>query len=878
MIQPIYISLFERCDAPIGTPPIASDIGFLELHHAVQHGIIRDYDFLPIIHNLRNAIELHGEDSTQAKAIKRKLPAVTISGTFTQRNADGIKRRSHHIVLDVDGKDQNASFNVHDTINEMKSFRQYIRMVCISPSGKGIKIIAHHHPKLNHLDAYNGLSDDIEKRFNVKIDRGGKDISRLMFLSYDENAWCDVDAVNFCNAPYGDLSKQPAIFEMPIEINAPIDYEQEKFKATSIITATHPTVPITAKKTAKDKLKLLALCDEVEKHGIDMTAKYEDWTQIALGLACTFGEDGRAAFHTISMNYPTYDANENDEKYTNAIQSHNGSLTFNTVLEIAKRHGITYKQHEIISKHAEVSPSGEFWSANKNGKVKIDIAKMYRYLESHGVCMMKLKGNPNPILVQIHQNVCEEINEHHLKVIIKKHIDSLDVSRDLKDAIHNAASIGASEKYGEKKWALHFNVIHEPEFMRDSIKTAYIYYEHAIACIDHDTIKMIPYSDAPAFVWRKWILKRRPIVMARDDYFKHDFYRLMEIVCTPLDSNAVDGERFNALRWAMGTLCHNPLTSLNKTIIHFCEANTDDGSEGRTCKTVLSKKAIGFIRKVDMVGNRAKGVKSSAFPYQNISQDTQVLHYGDVDKKYLVNGFAEDIFESVTDGMHIEKKNQHPIWIPSESLPRMVSTGNSVPQTSDASSRDRIFLMELYPQFSDHKKPVDVFGRSFFEHEWNAEDWSAFDNALWECIQYAIAHPQRPEYKSKTLVFNQFKTNTHPAWHNFIIEWFVEMPMQFKGHAKCQRYKPHPDAVLVNAVCSNDLYVGFTDWCNGLKAKHDGVRVNDMGRFMAMSPEMMAMEFPEYEWEYKSAKMSDAHGAKVHMLWKTPIVKNPVKN
>jgi len=367
--------------------------------------------------------------------------------------------------------------------------------------------------------------------------------------------------------------------------------------------------------------------------------------------------------------------------------------------------------------------------------------------------------------------------------------------------------------------------------------------------------------------------------MARDDYFKHDFYRFMEMVCTPLDAQHVDGQRFNALRWSIGTLCHNPPTSLNKLIIHFCEANADDGSEGRTGKGFISNQTISKIRKLDIVGNRSKGVKSSAFPYQNISPDTQVLHFGDVDKKYLVNGFAEDIFESVTDGMHIEKKNQHPIWIPSESLPRMVSTGNSVPQTSDASSRDRIFLMELYPQFNDKRKPVHVFGRSFFEHEWSDHDWSAFDNTIWECIQYAIAQSDRPTYQSKTLAYNQLKTNTHPMWQNFIVEWFQEIPLQFKGDVKkCDRYKPSPDAILVNAVSSNDLYFEFIQWCNGNKSKHDGVRINDMSKFMAMTPDMMSLEFPDFEWSYRVAKMSDAHGQKIHMLWKSPINKITAKN
>jgi len=804
------------------------------------------------------------EDGTDAtRAIKNNLPAIIPAGIFSHRNNDSCTEYSGMVVLDIDGKSQNPKWTNEDAVNFIEKLERkkdkHIALAFISPSGDGVKIIARHDaPMEKHRDVYDILKQHYESKFGFKID-SAPDIARLCYLSQTAKVCFNNIAEPFQFAPA--LSLQPI----------------------TEIKSNHQT--LSANKTANkqtrasdssDSVKLDALCDWITASGIDITDNYNEWQSIAFGLANSFGEDGRNAFHIISRNHAQYNVNESDAKYSDAIKTHRGQIEFASVIHLAQTSGfILPKPHEIASTLIDTEDQDEFWRIVVNEKKKtfraiIDTSKLYRYLASHGINLYMLNGNEHPVLVRMHNNICTEINDKDLKTIVKHYINTLDVKQDIRDAIHNAVSSGNGERFGEKMWPLHFECISNPVFMRDTISTGYIYYQNEIAVIQSDSIKMIPYKDAPALVWQNWILQRDAKVMAREDYFQHDYYRFMEMVCTPNDSDILDGERFNALRWSLGYLCHNPQTTDSRMIIHFCEDNTEDASEGGTGKTIISRHSLQHIKKVDSIGNRSKQLFKSNFPYQNISPDTQIVHFGDVDKKYLVNGFAEDIFESVTDGMHIEKKNQKPVYISANNLPRMVSTGNAVPQTPDSSSRRRFFLMEIYSRFNDEIHPVHVFGRRFFEHEWNAKDWCCFDNAMFECIQYTIAHPERYEYSSKTLLQNQYKTNTHPEWESFILDYLAH-PKSWpdeEDHEHIMRLQPNPDAQLVSAIGTKHLFDAFKEHCARLRVNHDNVTMQSVKRYMHLTQGMFSLLLPDYEWHYQFKKISALHGQNLHLIWR----------
>ena len=865
------------------SPKPIGEIDLSALHNIVWTGLYRPlgFNYKDTIQRYRQSLandRANGhEDATEAtKAIKNSLPSITPAGIFSHRDNDSCTEYSGMVVFDIDGKDQTPKWTSSDAENFIESIKnisyklpKHIALAFISPSGDGIKIIAKHsEPKEKHRDVYDALKQHFESLYKVKID-SAPDIARLCFLSQTDHVIFSRNA-----EPFKLPDIPPALTLQPIT----------DAKSNHQTLSANKSANKQASTSDSDNVKLDAICEWISASGIDITDHYNEWQRIAFGLANEFGEDGRNAFHTISRNHAEYDTTKCDVKYTDAIKTHRGLVGFGTVIDLAQKQGFKLPAKWQImdavwnGTSATItnpeSPENEddekFWNIIVNEKKQtyravIDITKLYRFLASHGIKLFKMQGSEHSILVRIQDNKCTPITDSHLKIIVKNYIELLTVPPQIKDAIQNAVSSGNSERFNERMWPIHFDTINNPEFLRDNSLTGFICYTDGIAMIQNDSIKMIPYKEAPGYVWENWIIQRDSKEMAREDYYKHDYYRFLEMICTPKDSDILDSDRFNALRWSIGYLCYNPKTTDNRYIVHFCEDNTDDMSHGGTGKTIVSKISLSHIKKVDSIGNRSKQLKTSSFPYQNISPDTQIVHFGDVDKKYLMNGFAEDIFESVTDGMHIEKKNQKPVYINASNLPRMVSTGNAVPQTPDASSKRRFYLMEIYSRFSDEYQPAHEFGRRFFEHEWNQHDWCCFDNIIWECIQYAIANPKRPEYTSTTLLHNQFKTNTHPEWESFISKLTVKN--EGMDRVDVYKYKPMPDAQLHLFIGSQELYDLFKTYCARIRANHDNVKMSDVKRYMQMTSGMLAMNYPQYTWHYQYKKISAMSGVNMHILW-----------
>ena len=125
--------------------------------------------------------------------LKKLLPAVTISGIFNDnRKYENISCHTGFIQIDID-KVENLEKAIESLKNDLYSFA-----VFISPSGTGIKVIVKIPPnKETHKAYFIKLRDYYKKKYNLEIDEQCKDITRLMFLSYDPNIYINYSSDEF---------------------------------------------------------------------------------------------------------------------------------------------------------------------------------------------------------------------------------------------------------------------------------------------------------------------------------------------------------------------------------------------------------------------------------------------------------------------------------------------------------------------------------------------------------------------------------------------------------------------------------------------------------------------------------------------------------
>lgn len=111
----------------------------------------------------------------------------TFSGVFTTRNDNALVRHSGLLCLDFD--------HLHDVeataIKLLGDDYFETQLLFRSPSGDGLKWIIEIDvtPEHPHQLYFNAVGRYIKQRYNLEIDRSGKDISRACFLPHDQNVF-----------------------------------------------------------------------------------------------------------------------------------------------------------------------------------------------------------------------------------------------------------------------------------------------------------------------------------------------------------------------------------------------------------------------------------------------------------------------------------------------------------------------------------------------------------------------------------------------------------------------------------------------------------------------------------------------------------------
>ena len=148
-----------------------------------------------------NEIRYHinNGDTEQVNALKKRLPAFTISATFKQRGRTKVDVDTYTNLLHLD-------YDYIDNVQELKAKvvdMPYTYAAFISPSGKGLKVLVKSDGSLStHEYAFNTLKKYYDVIVGITSDSGVKDFTRLCFISYDTALYLNEDAEVFMTQSY----------------------------------------------------------------------------------------------------------------------------------------------------------------------------------------------------------------------------------------------------------------------------------------------------------------------------------------------------------------------------------------------------------------------------------------------------------------------------------------------------------------------------------------------------------------------------------------------------------------------------------------------------------------------------------------------------
>ena len=120
------------------------------------------------------------------------------------------------MVLDIDNlKDEEEVERIKKEIEKI----EYTKMVFVSPSGLGLKIIVetNNTDVERHTEVYKELVNYYENQLNVGFDSQTCDVSRLCFFSYDETAYYNCESKIFISEK--DTKKEKKMMENKVVSN-----------------------------------------------------------------------------------------------------------------------------------------------------------------------------------------------------------------------------------------------------------------------------------------------------------------------------------------------------------------------------------------------------------------------------------------------------------------------------------------------------------------------------------------------------------------------------------------------------------------------------------------------------------------------------------
>ena len=124
-------------------------------------------------------------DSENAESLKKKLNAITFSGTFNKRSNESLNIHSGILCVDLDNLNHELL-----TTKDALSSDPHVISAFISPRGNGLKVLVAIDATNadQHLACFHATKSYF-KKYSVTLDESCKDVCRLCFGSYDPDCY-----------------------------------------------------------------------------------------------------------------------------------------------------------------------------------------------------------------------------------------------------------------------------------------------------------------------------------------------------------------------------------------------------------------------------------------------------------------------------------------------------------------------------------------------------------------------------------------------------------------------------------------------------------------------------------------------------------------
>lgn len=399
---------------------------------------------------------------------------------------------------------------------------------------------------------------------------------------------------------------------------------------------------------------------------------------------------------------------------------------------------------------------GIFWVIDKRGKIQILKARLAQFLSDQGFALFVQVSTSmafRVVKVDKADHLIYEVSNGSNFDMIKKHIrrwiddntDNYEFSRD--DLLE--AVVNISDWKNIIEWLDRIS-LYDVSFLRDTVTSSYLPFTNGIVHITRDDIRIMDYSDLPdnVLLWTNQIKNINIELVALEkeiDLNQTPVYRFFkriagigpEIEHLPLNDSDESllklhpllHDKLMAFITAVGYMLSNYKHPGRAYSLILGEDTADDGSGGGTGKGLLIK-CLAQLRSICTIpGKTWKPDKDFAYQLYKMGDDIMVIE--DTTKNF----HYDLIYNIITEGLTVEKKNKDALTIPYELSPKIAITTNyNIDNDTEHADRRQIRLL-LAKYYTKQLTPEKDLGGMFFGPSWSTMDWMLFYNLLFTCIQ-----------------------------------------------------------------------------------------------------------------------------------------------
>ena len=190
-------------------------------------------------------------------------------------------------------------------------------------------------------------------------------------------------------------------------------------------------------------------------------------------------------------------------------------------------------------------------------------------------------------------------------------------------------------------------------------------------------------------------------------------------------------KRKQALCNIFGYLMHNNYECNMKSVM-FIDMNKDNIGKpaGGTGKGIIGKALSQMLNRsendskyIAVAGKNFDPADERRYSEGDIT--TQLIHIEDIKSSFRFEGFFNDVTDGAVFRKMYQDKTRHRV--------KLMLSSNQPIDLSAPSCKRRMVVFELDNFFHENKTPQDIFGKRFFESQWNSVDWGMFDCFMIRC-------------------------------------------------------------------------------------------------------------------------------------------------